>query len=82
MRAGKLVLREARKKGGRKAAYQKATAGPCHFHISNGTPNTAQVLVYKNTFFTEELTLWPVISLPDTESGLVVCLSASKGDPF
>lgn len=44
--------------------YQKATVQPCHFHVSNGAANIAQVLVYKNMVFIEEVTMWLVISLP------------------
>lgn len=45
--------------------YQKANLEPCHFHVCNGTANIAQVLVYKDKVFTEELIMWLVISLPD-----------------
>lgn len=44
--------------------HQKATVEPCH-PVSNGAANIAQILVYKNTIFIEELTIWLVISLPD-----------------
>ena len=62
MRAGESC---AQRHEGGEGTYQKATMEPCHFHVSNGAANIAQVLVYKNMVFMEELTMWLVISLPD-----------------
>ena len=53
-----------RHEGGERT-YQKATKESCHFHVSNGAANIAQVLVHKNTVFIKELTMWLVISLLD-----------------
>lgn len=61
MRAGDSC---AQRYEGGEGTYQKATMKPCHFHVSNGAANIAQVLVFKNTGFIEELIMWLVTALP------------------
>lgn len=58
MRAGESCAQRREGEG----MYQKATVQPCHFHVR--AANIAQVLVYKNMVFIEEVTMWLVISLP------------------